>query len=178
VRRCLSIGTLAALVALVLAAPVYPGGADKTFAAKGIGITFAYPAAFRKIDSITFQKSAGSKAAARGAVALDRVNLIIVSRYDLRVSITATNLGRFKAEVDSVIGRLAGKRVSGRRVKHGGLPGYGYVIELGTPKHGVSRMTVLFDGPVEYLINCQSTPPKRAALDAGCRKALATLKRR
>jgi hypothetical protein len=172
------VGALTGVVALALALPAYAGRGDKTFEADGIGITFKYPSSFKPAKTVTVHKSAGSKAVARGAVALDKLNLITVSRYDLRVAITAKNLGRFKGEVDSVIGQLARKRVSGRRVDHGGLPGYEYVISLSKPERAVSRMSVLFDGAVEYLLNCQSTPPKRAELEAGCRKALSTLKRR
>ena len=153
-------------------------GGEKTFDVDGIGITFKYPSSFEAIKKITFQKSAGSSAAARGAVALDSVDLIIVSRYNLRLAITAQNLQRFKGEVDSVIGSLAGKAVSGRRVSYGGLPGYEYRISLTKPTHVVSRMEVLFDRATEYLINCQSTAAKRASLEAGCRLALATVRRK
>lgn len=172
------VGLTSLVVVLLLGVPAFAAGGQKTFEAKGIGITFKYPEPFKQIAAVTFQKSAGSKAVARGAVALDKVNLIIVSRYNLRVAITAGNLAKFKREVDSVIAQLAGKPVSGKRTVHGGLPGYEYVISLTSPARAVSRMSVLFDGDVEYLINCQSTPPQRTKLDAGCRVALATLKRR
>jgi hypothetical protein len=36
-------------------------------------------------------------------------------------------------------------------------------------------MAVLFDQGKEYLINCQSTPAERDAIEEGCRKALKTL---
>jgi hypothetical protein len=176
-RGVVSVGMLVGAVTVLVGTPAHAGGDEKTFKARGIGITFEYPASFTSTSKVTFQKSAGSEAVARGAVALDKVNLIIVSRYNLRVPVTAKNLPRFKGEVDSVIGKLAGKPVSGRRVERGGLTGYAYVISLSSPAKAVSRMSVLFAGPVEYLINCQSTPAKRAALDAGCRMALATLRR-
>jgi hypothetical protein len=37
---------------------------------------------------------------------------------------------------------------------------------------------VLFDGSTEYLLNCQSTPPKRSKVEDACRKALDTLGRK
>jgi hypothetical protein len=151
---------------------------DKTFDMDGIGITFTYPSSFKPIKKLTFARTAGSSAVARGAVALDSVNLIIVSRYNLRIAITAQNVQRFKHEVDSVIGKLAGKTVSGRRVTYGGLPGYEYRISLTRPTRVVSRIAVLFAGATEYLINCQSTAARRAELEAGCRKALSTLRRK
>ena len=114
---------------------------------------------------MSFGQSAGAAAAARGAVTLDSDNVITVSRYDLKVAIAKNNLAKFKGEVDSVIGQLAGKPVSGRQVEYGGLPGYEYAIELGKPANGLSRMAVLFDRATEYLINCQSTPPKRDTVE-------------
>ncbi len=151
------------------------GAGDTTFAADGIDVTFEHPATFKPIRNVTFGESAGAKPTARAGVALDRVNAIIVSRYDLRATITKTNLARFKGEVDGVISRLAGRPVSGRQVEHGGLPGYEYVIALKTPREGRSRMSVLFDGATEYLVNCQSTPEKRDTVEAACRRALDTL---
>jgi hypothetical protein len=152
------------------------GGGDRTFDADGIGVTFEYPRAFHRIENITFGQSAGAQTAARAGVALDRVNAIIVSRYDLKVPIDKGNLPRYKGEVDSVVGELAGKRVSGRRVEYGGLPGYEYRIAVRSPAQGQSRMAILFDGKTEYLLNCQSTPAERERVEAGCRKALDTLR--
>jgi hypothetical protein len=80
-----------------------------------------------------------------------------------------------KSEVDKVIGELARKQVSGREVEYGGLPGYEYVIDLTKPASGQSRMVVLFDDRVEYLMNCQSTPPVRDVIEDACGRALDTL---
>jgi hypothetical protein len=164
--------------ALLLATSACGGGGDKTFNTDGIGVTFTYPSSFKRITKISFQQSAGAPAAARDAVALDHDNLISVSRYDLKVPITSQNLATYKGEVDAIIGQLAGRRISGRRVEYGGLPGYEYEISLTRPANGLSRMAVLFDRATEYLINCQSTPSKRDQVEAGCRKALDTLKRK
>ena len=151
------------------------GSGDKSFVEGGIGITFKYPPTFKETSDVSFGQSAGAPAAARGAVTLDPDNVITVSRYDLKVAIAKNNLAKYKGEVDTVIGQLAGKPVSGREVEYGGLPGYEYAIKLGKPANGLSRMAVLFDQATEYLINCQSTPPKRDTVDEACRKALDTL---
>ena len=169
---------LPGLVALVLCGSAFGAVGDRTFDAADIWITFKYPPSFKPIGKITFQKSAGSQAVARGAVALDKVNLIIVSRYDLRTTINSANLSRFKHEVDTVIGKVAGRPVSGRRIAYGGLPGYEYWVLLATPANAASRMVVLFDRATEYLINCQSTPPRRHAVENACRGALNTLRRK
>jgi hypothetical protein len=172
-RRGLCLAGLVAAAAL--AAAGCGGGGDKTFDVDQIGVTFKYSPKFHPIENINFGQSAGAKAAAQAGVALDKVNAIIVSRYDLKVTIDKANLGKFKGEVDNVISQLAGHRVSGRQVEYGGLPGYEYVIDVKTPAQGQSRMAVLFDQATEYLINCQSTPSDRDQIEAGCRKALDSL---
>jgi hypothetical protein len=151
------------------------GSSDKSFDVDGIGITFKYPSDFKPIKNISFGQSAGADAAARAGISVDTVNAITVSRYDLKVPITKDNLAKFKAEVDSVISQLAGKRVNGREVEYGGLPGYEYTISLTRPVRGLSRLEVLFDRATEYLFNCQSAPAKRSKVEDACRKALDTL---
>jgi hypothetical protein len=167
-----------AVVGLVVGTSACGGGGDKKFSADGIGVTFNYSSEFKPIKNISFGQSAGANAAARAGVALDTDNAIIVSRYDLKVTISSDNLSKFKKEVDGVIAQLAGKPVSGRQVEYGGLPGYEYAISLTKPAQGLSRMAVLFDQATEYLINCQSTPSKRDKIEEGCRKALDTLARK
>jgi hypothetical protein len=174
VRR--STPLLAALVlATALAGCGGGSGGDKTFDNENIGITFKYSPRFHPITDINFGQTAGANAAAQSGVALDMVNALIVSRYDLNVNIDKANLPKFKSEVDNVISRLAGHRVSGKEVEYGGFPGYEYVIDVKNPPQGQSRMAVLFDRATEYLINCQSTPTNRAKIEEGCRKALDTL---
>ncbi len=154
------------------------GGGEKTFDADGIGVTFKYPSDFKPIKNISFGQSAGANAAARAGVSVDAVNAIIVSRYDLKVAITKDNLAKVKGEVDRVISQLAGKPVSGREVEYGDLPGYEYAVSLTKPANGLTRLVVLFDQAIEYLFNCQSTPPKRDKVDNACRQALDTLERK
>jgi hypothetical protein len=172
-RRTLLLAGLAVVAALAVAS--CGGGGDKTFDNDNIGVTFKYPSNFHPITDINFGQTAGAKAAAQAGVALDKVNALIVSRYDLNVNIDKGNLAKFKGEVDRVIGQLAGRTVSGREVEYGGLPGYEYVINVKNPAQGQSRMAVLFDQATEYLINCQSTPSHRDKIEEGCRKALDTL---
>lgn len=167
---------LALSAALAVAGCGGGGGDDKTFDNENIGITFKYSPRFHPITEIDFGHTAGAQAAAQSGVALDKVNALIISRYDLNVKIDKDNLSKFKGEVDKVIGQLAGKPVSGREVEYGGLPGYEYVIDVARPAQGQSRLAVLFDGRVEYLVNCQSTPDQRDKVEKGCRTVLDSIK--
>jgi len=164
-----------ALAAALAVAGCGGGGGDKTFDNKNIGITFKYSPSFHPITNIDFGQTAGAKAAAQSGVAIDKVNALIISRYDLNVNINKDNLSKFKGEVDKVISQLAGHRVRGQEVEYGGFPGYEYVINVKNPPRAQSRMAVLFDQTTEYLINCQSTPTDRDKIEEGCRKALDTL---
>jgi hypothetical protein len=153
------------------------GVTSAQFQRQGFDITFRYPASLKEADDLIFGSTAGSADSARAGVGINKANVILVSRYDLRRPVTAANVGAVRAEVDGVIANLAGKRVPGRRVDFGGLPGYAYRVPLGSPSGGVSRLFVLFDRQVEYFFNCQSTPETRVELDGACDEALRTLER-
>lgn len=172
--RVLPVVVVAALAATAAALAV-PAG-SRTFAEKGFEVTFRYPASFQLAKSVTLDKKTGASAAARRALALDAVNAIIVTRFNLRVAITRANVKHYRHEVDGVFGKLAGKPVRGRLVVFGGLPGYEYRIGLTNPAQGRSRLDVLFLRKSEYLLNCQSTPKRRADIERGCAQMLATLR--
>jgi len=173
-RRVLLI--LAAASLLLGVAACGGGGGSGRYEETGLNITFPIPGGFHIAHDLTIAKTAGANAVDQAAVAIDADNLIIVQRYNLNVSITSENLSNFKGDVDKVIGNLAGKKVSGHEVEYGGLPGYEYVINVARPAQGQSRLAVLFDDKVEYLINCQSTPDNRDKVEKGCRKVLDSLK--
>lgn len=147
------------------------------FQRQGFDITFQYPATLKEADDLILGSTAGSADSARAGVGINKANVILVSRYDLRRPVTDDNVAGVKAEVDGVIKRLAGKPVRGQRVDFGGLPGYAYKVPLGSPSGGVSRLFVLFDEKVEYFFNCQSTPETRVELDGACDQVLETLQR-
>jgi hypothetical protein len=153
------------------------GSGDQRFERHGFDITFTYPSALKEADDLIFGSTAGVADSARAGVGIDKANVILVNRYDLRRPVTSANVGEVRPEVDGVIENLAGRPVAGRRVEFGGLPGYTYRVPLSSPSGGVSRLFVLFDQQVEYFFNCQSTPETRAELDGACDQALKTLKR-
>jgi hypothetical protein len=147
------------------------------FEQHGFEITVRYPQSLKTADDLILGETAGAADTARAGVGIDRDNVILVTRYDLRRPVTRANVGEVRAEVDGVIKGLAGREVRGNSVTFGGLPGYQYRVPLQAPKGAISRLFVLFDGPVEYFFNCQSTPESRAAIDGACNQALGTLER-
>jgi hypothetical protein len=163
------------VVALLFGVSACGGGGGGRYEESGLNVTFKIPGGFHIAHDIQVSKSAGAPSADQAAVGVDRDNLIIVQRYNLRREITAANVANFKGEVDDVIAKLAGKKVSGHQVEYGGLPGYEYVIPVAKPAQGESRLAVLFDGATEYLINCQSTPAQRDKVEKGCRTVLDSL---
>jgi hypothetical protein len=111
------------LIGLVAAAAALAGcGGSKSaapepksgsFRQSGFDITFDYPKDLIQTTQLKFGTRAGSADAARAAVGIDRDNMILVSRYDLRRPVTTANVGAVKPEVDGVIRQLAGSH--GRR---------------------------------------------------------------
>jgi hypothetical protein len=172
-------GSLAAAVVLAGCGGSGTGSdtASGRFEQHGFEITFRYPQSLKNADDLILGATVGAADTARAGVGIDRDNVILVTRYDLRRPVTETNVATVRAEVDGVIKGLAGHEVAGRSVVFGGLPGYQYRVPLRAPKGGISRLFVLFDGPVEYFFNCQSTPESRAALNSACDQALGTLER-
>jgi hypothetical protein len=147
------------------------------FEQHGFEITFRYPQSQKNADDLILGETAGAADTARAGVGINRDNVILITRYDLRRPVTKSNVAAVQPEVDGVIKGLAGREVLGRSVTFGGLPGYQYRVALQAPQGAISRLFVLFDGPVEYFFNCQSTPESRAAIDGACNQALGTLER-
>jgi hypothetical protein len=166
---------LALAVAVLAAGGCGGGGGDETFERDAFPFTFTYPGEFDEATEITIGSSAGGTAVAREGIGLDEDNLIVVTGYDLRVAITKSNLADVKAELDAVVGQVAGRKVSGAESEAGGLPGYEYTFAVSDPEDGRSRFVALFDGKAEYTINCQSTPDRRDEVEAACRQVLETL---
>ena len=57
----------------------------------------------KEADDLMFASTAGSADSARAGLGINKANVILVSRYDLRRPVTAANVGGVKAEVDGVI---------------------------------------------------------------------------
>jgi len=173
-RTCLA----ALCLVLITATAACGGGGDdgtETFEEEGFAFTFEYPSSLEETSDVSYSSTAGGAAEDARALGLDDRNAIVVSRYGLNVAVTAENADQVKPELDDLISGLAGTELSGKQVQIGGFPGFEYTFDLEDPPEGRSRFFVLFDGKIEYTLNCQSTPDKREELQAACRQAVDTL---
>lgn len=152
-----------------------PSASTATFDDPEFDVTFDYPGSLQALDDVSFNRQAGNPAVATAAVGLDGTNLIAVQRFDQEVAITDENIDDIRPQADMLFSQLAGKDLSGKQVEVGGLPALQYEIALTEPADGETRATAIFDGDTEYLLNCQSTPPQRQAIEAACDRALETL---
>src|SRR4051794_38201239 len=97
------------LIALAAAAALLAGGGGSKTAApasqsgsfrqSGFDITFDSPKDLIQTTKLEFGSTAGSADAARAAVGINRDNMILVSRYDLRLPVTTANVVAVKPEV-------------------------------------------------------------------------------
>ncbi len=148
----------------------------KTFRNDKFGITFDYPDDFKPGTVTGTAEAAGGKPVAETAVALDEDNALFIAKYVLAAAVTEQNVDDALPEVDSLVRQLSGQPARGRLVEVGGLPAIRYDdVSLKEPANGKSRLAFVFIQNNEYLVNCQSTPPKRSEVDRACDLALGTL---
>lgn len=150
--------------------------ATETFQADDIDLTFEYPEDLEQRDDVEFSRSAGNAAAATAGVGLDESNVIAVQRFDLESEVTEDNLDRVKREADTLFSQLAGEAADGEETEVAGLPALEYDLQLEEPADAETRAVAIFDGDVQYLLNCQSTPDGRERIEAACDLALDTLR--
>lgn len=151
------------------------GNGVETFDEDGFAIVFEHPSSLDEIEDVTIASTAGAASKDTSARGLDERNLILVSRYDLRISVGESNLSEVKAELDEVVSQAADQELSGTEIEVSGLPGYEYAFDLDTEPPVHSRFIVIFDGMTEYTLNCQSTSDHRDEIDAACQQAVDTL---
>jgi hypothetical protein len=174
-RRALLV--LVAMSLVVGAAGCGGGSGDgtETFDEDGFSITFEYPDSLVEIEDVSIASTAGAASKATSARGLDDQNLILVSRYDLRVTVGDENWADVKTELDQVVSQAADQELSGTEIEFGGLPGYEYSFDLDTQPPVRSRFVVLFDGNTEYTLNCQSTSERRDEIEPACQQSLDTI---
>ena len=149
---------------------------EKTFSHEDFAVTFKYPGNLQQGRVSEVAESAGGEPEAQTALAIDEANAIFLAKYDVNAEVTKENIDSFVPQVDQVVQQLTGNPVSGTTVEVAGLPAIRYDdLALTTPPQGQSRLVFIFDGSVEYMVNCQSTPEEREAITRGCDRALTTM---
>jgi hypothetical protein len=165
------------LLACAIVLPAACGSDEpKMFDEDGFAITFEYPGDFERTTDVNAERGQG-RPEESVALAMSEDNAIFVQRYGLGRPVTAADAGVVKRELDRVLSRLAGMKVSGERIDAGGMLAFRYEIEkLQEPEDGRSTIVAVFDGDTEYFINCQSVPDGREELDEACERAIDTLR--
>jgi hypothetical protein len=155
------------------------GGGTGRFEEDGFDITFEYPGEMNKAGNVTIASGAGSSAKATAGIGFgkkDTKDVIIVQRYDLNVAIDEKNLDRAKAELDPLVAQISPGAPAGKTGKTRGFPSIDYSgLRVRQIDGAETRLVALFDGDAEYLVNCQSTPKRRADIDKACAQVLRTV---
>lgn len=174
---CLVALASGALVATIAACG---GGADvSSFERDGFPFTFEYPTDFKQTEDVSFTHTLGGGASGETvALALDHDNMLILQSNTLSAEVDANTLPLAKSQFDRVLWQVD-PAADGEEGETGGFPSLAYdAVELNTVRQGQSRITILFDGTQNYVINCQSTRDDRDEVRAACDEALETLKPR
>jgi hypothetical protein len=173
-RRFTSLLLLSLCLCLSTVGAASASSSYKTFSSKSFTITFQYPSNWLT-GTVNSQSTAGSSSVAEVALGLDSQDAVIISRYNLTISANAANLPRLQTIVNSVVDQLSGKNLSTKRNVVGGLaalsaPSFQFKDKL------INQFTFVFNGAVEYQINCQSTPANQAEIATGCKEILNSVK--
>jgi hypothetical protein len=151
---------------------------ERTFSEDAYAISFKYPSYLTEGKVTEVAESAGGEPVAQTALAIDEANAIFLAKYEVNAEVTGENIATFAPQVDELVQQLTGRPARGQTTEVGGLPAIRYEeVDLRTPPEGKSRLVFLFDGAVEYLVNCQSTPEERDAINRGCDRVLTTMSR-
>lgn len=185
VRRIVVL-SLPVLLALVAAAAHAAGQPPSTF--KGHGVRFSYPGNWLELSgsveahvgNALWAESVGPTQTAPADPSQPTTThrpLVTLASYRSPVSITAKNIGRYRAaivgSVTQLVGQVHGRMESGpARVSMGRLPGYRFQITA-TLGDGVtirSRLVYVFRRRTEYFLNCQYAQNDQLAseTEAGC----------
>ena len=166
-------GVPALLCCLALAA--CGGDSDGgTFDESELPFTFEYPAGFGIAENVSIDQQLGATADAQGGVGIDEDNAIIAQLFTLNIEIDDSNLDLARREIERLIGGVD-ESATLRDSSVAGLPAL-TAEEVAVPEleNATSRLTFIFNGKQEYLINCQSTPDYRDEVDEACDQALET----
>ena len=136
--------------------------------------TYTQPEGFKEASDVNISTQVGADAVYSSAIGLDTQDIVIFQTYDLRKSVTESNLDLAQAELDPLMSQLD-RKAKGTSGTTAGLPSITYdEVGITTVPNGVSRLTFIFDGKREYLINCQASESPDE-VDAACDEILSSL---
>jgi len=157
-------------------------GGSASFEEDGFDITFEYPKEMKEAGNVTIAAGAGSSAKATAGIGYGSKgtkDVIIVQRYDLNLAIDAKNLDRAKAELDPLVAQISPGASKGETGEIRGFPSIDYEgLKVKQIDGAETRLVALFDGDVEYLVNCQSLPKRRTDIEKACAQVLETVKKK
>ncbi len=148
----------------------------------GAPYSYDVPEGFTTIPSGDATASVGS-ATDKSTIALDDVNLIQVSVFELQTEVTEANLTDARKELDAAVAAAAKQAgittvPTSTAVSVAGAPAFMYRIE-GVPTPSGKRATnisyAVLKGFNQIQVLCQYTPNKQAELKRGCDTVLASL---
>ncbi len=151
---------------------------SERFSVAGMALHFTFPAKFRIITLAPSKSLAGNTAhSSHAAVGIGNHDLLVMTRFRLKIPVTAGNLAGLRGAFDALISSAFSRQMSSTVTSAGGLPALSYrpvpVVGLGVP--ATSRVTLVFFGQDEYELNCQYTRAAQASVTAACDEMLATL---
>jgi hypothetical protein len=144
-------------------------------------VTFDYPEEWQEFSADAAASSMGSNELWDTTVGPDDTNLVNITAYQLNIEVTDENIADIEQELDGVIQQVVDQ--AGGAIASGptqstlaGFPAYEYewtdVQVDGEAKD--SRAIFLFDGDVEYFLNCQYSAETEEDVLAGCQLILDT----
>jgi hypothetical protein len=160
------------------------GGEDTEEAANTYSendVTFEYPADWEEFSAEAAAMSPESNELWDTTVGPDDTNLVNITAYQLNIEVTDANIAEIEEELDTVIQGVVSQ--AGGEIAAGptqstlaGFPAYEYewsgVQVDGEAKD--SRAIFLFNGELEYFMNCQYSAETEEDVLAGCQMILDT----
>lgn len=144
-------------------------------------VTFEYPEDWDEFPADAAASSMGSNELWDATVGPDDTNLVNITAYQLNVEVTEENIPEIETELDGVINQVVSQ--AGGTIASGptqttlaGFPAYEYNWE-GVDVDGEakdSRAIFLFNGNLEYFLNCQYSTEFEEDVLAGCELILET----
>ena len=144
-------------------------------------VSFEYPGEWEEFSADAAASSMGSNELWDATVGPDDTNLVNITAYQLKVEVNEDNIADIETELDSVINdvvsQAGGTIASGpTQTTLAGFPAYEYDWE-GVDVDGEakdSRAIFLFNGDLEYFLNCQYAAEFEEDVLAGCQMILDT----